>query len=78
MTEEIVIPHYLTVKQFAKKHPAFSEGSIRDLVFHRPFNGLDDMGVIHRVGAKVLIDEVKFFQWVSTNPSSTGRVRKVA
>lgn len=72
------IPHYLTVKQFANKHPAFSVGSIRDLIFHSPFNGLDDMEVIHRVGTKVLINEVKFFNWVSTNPSSTGRTRKGA
>lgn len=69
------VPRYLTVPQFAKKHPAFPVGSLRDLIFYAPFNGLNDMEVIHRVGAKILIDEIKFFEWVATNPSSTGRIK---
>lgn len=69
------IPNYLTVPLFVKKHPAFPVGSLRDLIFHRAFNGLDDMSVIHKVGGKILIDEQKFFEWVATNPSSTGRIK---
>ena len=69
-------PNYLTVPQFASKHVAFPQGSLRDLVFHAEYNGLNAMGVIHRVGAKILIDEQRFFDWVATNPSSTGMPTK--
>lgn len=62
----------LTVRQFAEKHPAFSQGSLRNLIFLSesrasskgkiPGNGLDVALV--RVGRKVLIDEAKFFSWI--------------
>ena len=64
----------LTVKQFSQKHQAFSEGSLRWLIFNarerfsasgEPFggNGLEEAGAILRIGRKVLIDEEKFFDW---------------
>lgn len=62
----------LTVKQFADKHPAFSQGSLRNLIFLAsprpasngkiPGNGLD-MALV-RIGRKLLIDEKMFFEWV--------------
>lgn len=62
----------LTVKQFASKHPAFSEGSLRFQIFNAgprktsrgeiPGNGLDYALV--RLGRKVMIDEAKFFAWL--------------
>jgi hypothetical protein len=58
----------LSVRQFAAKHPAFSEGGLRWLIFqakNRPGfkgNGLDV--AIVRVGRRVLIDERKFFEWL--------------
>ena len=62
----------LTVRQFADKHPAFSQGAIRNLVFLAESrntskgkiagNGLDVALV--RIGRKVLIDEAKFFNWI--------------
>ena len=65
-------PLLLTVRQFADKHPAFTQGSLRNLIFlaesrHTskgkiPGNGLEIALV--RVGRKVLIDEAKFFNWV--------------
>lgn len=65
-------PVLLTVRQFAEKHPAFSQGSLRNLIFladsrtsskgRIPGNGLDVALV--RVGRKVLIDEAKFFNWI--------------
>ena len=61
-----------TVRQFSEKHPAFSQGSLRNLIFladerHTskgkiPGNGLD-MALV-RIGRKLLIDETKFFDWV--------------
>lgn len=62
----------LTVRQFSDKHPAFTQGSLRNLIFlAQPRNsskgiiegnGLDISLV--RIGRKVLIDEAKFFEWV--------------
>lgn len=61
-----------TVRQFSEKYPAFSQGSLRNLIFLAserrtskgkiPGNGLDVALV--RLGRKLLINEVKFFQWV--------------
>lgn len=62
----------LTVRQFAEKHPAFSEPSLRNLIFNAfpnssrkvaiAGNGLD-MAIL-KVGRKILIDETKFFEWI--------------
>lgn len=65
----------LTVKQFAKKHEAFSEGSLRFLIFNSKErknsagdkisgNGMIEAGVIARLGRRVLIDEARFFKWI--------------
>lgn len=66
------LPTLLTVRQFADKHPAFSQGSLRNLIFlaqprHTSQgtihgNGLD--AALVRVGRKLLIDEAKFFGWI--------------
>jgi len=62
----------LTVRQFAEKHPAFQQGSLRNLIFLAESrntskgkiagNGLSVALV--RIGRKVLIDESKFFDWI--------------
>ena len=62
----------LTVRQFATRHPAFTESSLRWLIFQSqsrdsskgviPSNGLHVALV--RIGRRVLIDEARFFQWV--------------
>ena len=56
----------LTVKQFAKKHPAFSEAALRSFIFQagsvvKP-NGFEV--AVRRVGRRVLIDEKTFFEWI--------------
>lgn len=66
-------PKLLTVRQFSEHHPAFSQASLRSLIFAAqsrnssrgviPGNGMD--AAIVRIGRKVLIDEVKFFEWVT-------------
>ena len=48
---------YLTVIQFCEKHPAFTIGGIRPLIFNEVTNGLKQSGAIVRIGRKVLIDE---------------------
>jgi hypothetical protein len=55
---------YLTVKQFAQKHPAFPEGGLRHKIFHSDQNGLAKSGAILRDGRKVLLNETKFFGWL--------------
>ena len=56
------MPNYLTVKQMATKHPAFSESSLRYHIFNETKNGIDK--AIKRVGRKILINEEYFFKWV--------------
>jgi len=62
----------LTVQQFASKHTAWTLGALRNLLFYAtprkssrgpvPPNGLAP--AIVRLGKKVMIDEVKFFEWL--------------
>lgn len=61
---------YLSVSQFSEKHPVFTLGSIRSLIFNEHTNGLADSGAIVRIGKRVLILEPKFFAWVSLQSSS--------
>ena len=56
------MPHYLTVKQMAAKHPAFSEASLRYHIFNEAKNGIDK--AVRSVGRKILINEELFFEWL--------------
>jgi hypothetical protein len=58
------MPTLHTVRQHAEKHPAFTQGAIRMLIFNEHNNGMAKAGVIVRIGRKVLIDEDKFFSWI--------------
>lgn len=55
---------FLTVNQFSEKHPAFTRGGLRALIFNENSNGIAKAGAIVRIGRKVLIDESKFFAWI--------------
>ena len=55
---------YSSVQQFIKKHPVFTTGGVRALIFNEHANGLAKSGAIVRIGRKVLINEEKFFGWV--------------
>ena len=67
-------PVLKTVEQFSYDNPAFTQASLRNLIFKAAVrqtsigtikgNGLIETGVIKRIGRKVLIDEIKFYQWV--------------
>ncbi len=57
---------YLTVNQFIEKHPAFTTGGIRALIFNADSNNLAKSGAIVRIGRKVLIREDLFFSWVES------------
>jgi len=58
--------HLLTVNQLVGKHQAFTQGGIRALIFNEKSNGLAKSGAIIRLGRKILIDEVLFFDWVKS------------
>jgi hypothetical protein len=64
---------YFTVQQFTKKHPAFTIGGLRSLIFNENSNGLAKSGAIVRIGRKVLINEVKFFGWVESQNQGSSR-----
>jgi hypothetical protein len=79
-TDQIVVAQsspFLTVKQFAAKHPAYTEGALRNLLYRSeptrssrgiiPGNGMD-IAVV-RQGRKVLIDEGRFFDWLREGKS---------
>jgi len=67
-----------TILQFSVKFPAISQGILRNLIFlsnerytsngKLPGNGLNITLV--RIGRKLLIDEVRFFQWIEAQQSS--------
>lgn len=57
---------YLTVNQFSDKHPAFTKGGLRALIFNEDSNGLGDAGAVVRVGRKVLLHEPRFFGWIES------------
>lgn len=69
------VPALFTVRQFAAKHAAFTEGSLRWLIFkagspeidvdHEHNSALND-ALVH-VGRRVLIDEQLFFEWLRDN-----------
>jgi len=51
-----------TVRQFCEAHSAFTQGSLRWLLFHRRTNGL--ARAVFQVGRRVLIDVDAFFAWL--------------
>jgi hypothetical protein len=54
----------LRVAQFCEQNPAFSQASMRWLIFNSAANGMDAAGVILRVDRRVLIDVERFHNWV--------------
>jgi hypothetical protein len=60
----------LTVRQLAAKHPAFSEPSLRWLIFNRSRNGFD--ACVIRIGRRVLVDEAAFLGWLVSRREAAG------
>lgn len=57
---------FLSVKQFCEKHKFISVGGLRDLIFHREYNGFSI--VISKVGRKILINEKAALDWFKDPP----------
>lgn len=56
---------YVTVAQLAQRYPAFSEGSIRWMIFNANTNGFHK--VIRRIGRKVVLNLTNFKKFLEEN-----------
>ena len=75
-----IVPTLRTVRQFSDKHPAFSQGSLRSMIFQSkpretsrgkiPGNGMIEAGVLVDVGSRRLIHETNFFKWLLDQQNS--------
>lgn len=75
---------YLSVRQFSIRNPAFTELSLRNLIFKAnkrqsskgviAGNGLLEAGAILRLGRKVLINEERFFNWIESHSIKNQKV----
>lgn len=64
--------NYLSVKQFARAYPSFTEGMLRRLLFFRDTNGLGKAGAVIKMGGRnsksaLLIDVKKFEDWLESH-----------
>jgi hypothetical protein len=57
------IMSFSTVKQASQKFPAFSENSLRWIIFNSKLNGATSF--IRKVGRKILIDDDAFVSWIN-------------
>ena len=58
--------HVETVRRFCEQHPAFSESSVRWLIFNAEKNGLAASGAILRNGRRIILDVDRFFEWLDS------------
>lgn len=61
----VELPQFTTVEQLANKYPAFTQSSLRWMLFNRATNGLD--AAVVQIGRRVLIDEQAFVAWLRTH-----------
>lgn len=57
-------PRYIPVPSWNDHYDWPRIGGLRNLIFNRKTNGLDQFGVVKKVGKRVLIDEAAFFAWI--------------
>jgi hypothetical protein len=65
MTNATETPQYVTVKQFAEKHPAFSIGGLRSAIFWKR-DELENANAVTQLGRRILIDEPVFLAFVQS------------
>ena len=69
MKHTIHTKRYASVKLLAKLYPAFSQSSIRWLIFHEHTNGFK--ACVKRIGRKVLIDLDQFERYIDAEGRRT-------
>ncbi len=84
--------HEVTVREFCRRHPAYTEASLRWQLFNRDTNGLA-AAVVYKSARRILIDDARFLalraQWsdhhagpptgavsVSSSPPASPRTRR--
>lgn len=65
-------PQFLSVKQFAEKHPAFAIGGLRSAIYWQ-HDALEKAGAISHLGRRILINESVFLQFVQAGGLRTVR-----
>ena len=53
---------YLTVNQMSEAYPAFTQSSLRWIIFNKDTNGFSKCVI--KIGSKIIIDADAFEQWV--------------
>jgi len=61
--KESIMDDLYTFKQFVKEQKIFSEAALRNILFLRDKNGLQQSGAIINYGKKILIHKTTFFNW---------------
>lgn len=56
-----------TIAQKAKENPGLTEAKIRWWVQNRHTNGMQESGVVTRIGGRIYIDDTAWTRWVETN-----------
>ena len=65
------------IAKFVDKYNEFAtESSIRFQIFNSATNGMDDFGVIERIGRRILINEDNYFRWLEAINKSTPSNKK--
>lgn len=59
------LPTYCTVAQLAAIEPALGRGAIRDDLFHRKTNGLEDSGAVVHRGRRILLHRELYLTWIA-------------
>lgn len=54
----------LSPRQFSARHPGFTMGGLRHVLFRRATNGLAESGAVLKCGRKLLIHEARFLAWI--------------
>jgi hypothetical protein len=57
-------PTLYTVRDLARVEPALTVGGLRDDLFHRTTNGLQQSGAVIRRGRRLLIHRETYMQWL--------------
>lgn len=52
-----------TIHQFSEEEPAFTEGSLRWLIFNEEKNGAKEAEVFPKLGRRRFVNKPKFFMW---------------
>ena len=59
------IPSLLTINGFCEKHSFLTPSALRNKIFYSAQNRMDEFKVVIKLGKRVYINEINFFNWLS-------------